>query len=158
MTAIAQGQAEPGAALRMHREDLDRAAAAGVIGPEQADALWRFLGAAQAVPSAPRFDLVHVLWYAGALIVIGAMGWFTTLAFASLGGGALAVIAVTYAMVAAVFAEWSGARQGLGIYVLLMKNSFRTDMVLAAILLIAALSLVLFMLVGVVESLVVRWK
>jgi ABC-type nitrate/sulfonate/bicarbonate transport system permease component len=67
-------------------------------------------------------------------------------------------IAVTYAMVAAVFAEWSGARQGLGIYVLLMKNSFRTDMVLAAILLIAVLSLALFVLVGVVEKMVVRWR
>jgi len=67
-------------------------------------------------------------------------------------------IAVTYAMVAAVFAEWSGARQGLGIYVLLMKNSFRTDMVLAAILLIAVLSLALFVLVGVVEKVVVRWR
>jgi ABC-type nitrate/sulfonate/bicarbonate transport system permease component len=67
-------------------------------------------------------------------------------------------IAVTYAMVAAVFAEWSGAKQGLGIYVLLMKNSFRTDMVLAAILLIAVLSLGLFVLVGVVERLVVRWR
>jgi ABC-type nitrate/sulfonate/bicarbonate transport system permease component len=46
----------------------------------------------------------------------------------------------------------------LGIYVLLMKNSFRTDMVLAAILLIAVLSLGLFVLVGVVERLVVRWR
>jgi ABC-type nitrate/sulfonate/bicarbonate transport system permease component len=67
-------------------------------------------------------------------------------------------IAVTYAMVAAVFAEWSGARSGLGIYVLLMKNSFRTDMVLAAILLIAVLSLALFVIVGLVEKAVVRWK
>jgi ABC-type nitrate/sulfonate/bicarbonate transport system permease component len=61
-------------------------------------------------------------------------------------------------MVAAVFAEWSGARSGLGIYVLLMKNSFRTDMVLAAILLIAVLSLALFVIVGLVEKAVVRWK
>ena len=67
-------------------------------------------------------------------------------------------IAVTYAMVGAVFAEWSGARNGLGIYVLLMKNSFRTDMVLAAIMLIAVLSLLLFLLVGLVEKLVVRWR
>jgi hypothetical protein len=40
---------------------------------------------------------VHLLWYAGALIVIGAMGLFSTLAFARLGGGALAAIAVVYA-------------------------------------------------------------
>jgi ABC-type nitrate/sulfonate/bicarbonate transport system permease component len=67
-------------------------------------------------------------------------------------------IAVTYAMVGAVFAEWSGAREGLGIYVLLMKNSFRTDMVFAAVFLIALLSLALFVLVGVIEKLVVRWR
>jgi ABC-type nitrate/sulfonate/bicarbonate transport system permease component len=67
-------------------------------------------------------------------------------------------IAVTYAMVGAVFAEWSGAREGLGIYVLLMKNSFRTDLVFAAVFIIAILSLALFVLVGVIEKLVVRWR
>src|SRR5690606_2962638 len=50
-------------------------------------------------------------------------------------------IAVTYAMVGAVFAEWAGSTGGLGNYVLLMSNSFRTDMVLAAIFIIAVLSL-----------------
>ena len=67
-------------------------------------------------------------------------------------------IAVTYAMVGAVFAEWSGAKSGLGNYVLLMRNSFRTDMVLAAIFLIAVLSLLLFVLVGLIEKAVVRWR
>ena len=67
-------------------------------------------------------------------------------------------IAVTYAIVGAVFAEWSGAREGLGIYVLLMKNSFRTDLVFASVFLIAGLSLFLFLMVGVIERLVVRWK
>jgi ABC-type nitrate/sulfonate/bicarbonate transport system permease component len=67
-------------------------------------------------------------------------------------------IAVTYAMVGAVFAEWSGAREGLGIYVLLMKNSFRTDLVFAAVLLIAVLSLLMFFVVTAVEKLVVRWR
>jgi ABC-type nitrate/sulfonate/bicarbonate transport system permease component len=67
-------------------------------------------------------------------------------------------IAVTYAMVGAVFAEWSGAREGLGIYVLLMKNSFRTDLVFAAVFLIALLSLLLFGLVGLTQRLVVRWR
>ena len=67
-------------------------------------------------------------------------------------------ISVTYAMIGAVFAEWSGARSGLGIYILQMKNSFRTDMVLAAIFLISILSLGLFVLVGVIERAVVRWR
>jgi ABC-type nitrate/sulfonate/bicarbonate transport system permease component len=67
-------------------------------------------------------------------------------------------ISVTYAMIGAVFAEWSGAREGLGIYIVQMKNSFRTDMVLAAIFLISVLSLGLFVLVGVIERAVVRWR
>jgi ABC-type nitrate/sulfonate/bicarbonate transport system permease component len=67
-------------------------------------------------------------------------------------------IAVTYAMVGALFAEWSGAKNGLGIYILLMKNSFRTDMVLAAIFVVAVLSLALFALAGMVERAVVRWR
>jgi ABC-type nitrate/sulfonate/bicarbonate transport system permease component len=67
-------------------------------------------------------------------------------------------ISVTYAMIGAVFAEWSGARDGLGIYILQMKNSFRTDMVLAAVFLISILSLALFVLVGLIERAVVRWR
>jgi ABC-type nitrate/sulfonate/bicarbonate transport system permease component len=67
-------------------------------------------------------------------------------------------IAVTYAMIGAVFAEWAGAREGLGIYVVLMKNSFRTDLVFAAVFLITLISLLLFTLVGIIERLVVRWK
>lgn len=67
-------------------------------------------------------------------------------------------ISVTYAMIGAVFAEWSGARSGLGIYILQMKNSFRTDMVLAAVFLISILSLGLFVLVGAIERAVVRWR
>ena len=82
----------------MGRDDLERAVAAGVLGAAQAEALWQFLGA-EPQSLRPRFDLVHVLWYAGALIVIGAMGLFTTLAFARLGGGVLALIALVYAVV-----------------------------------------------------------
>jgi hypothetical protein len=79
------------------RGDLERAVAAGVLDAARAEALWRFLES-EAQSLRPRFDLVHVLWYAGALIVIGAMGLFTTLAFARLGGGVLALIAVVYAV------------------------------------------------------------
>ena len=81
----------------VRRHDLERAVAAGVLGAAEAEALWQFLGAGPE-DLRPRFDLVHVLWYAGALIIIGAMGLFTTLAFAQLGGGVLALIAVVYAV------------------------------------------------------------
>ncbi|HZP26985.1 MAG TPA: ABC transporter permease [Dehalococcoidia bacterium] len=67
-------------------------------------------------------------------------------------------IGVTYAVVGAVFGEWSGAREGLGIYMLLTKNSFRTDLVFAAIFVTAGLSLLLFLAVGLLERLLVRWR
>lgn len=48
---------------------------------------------------APRFDLTHVLWYAGALIVMGAMGLFTNEAFNRMGGWALSACGLAYLMV-----------------------------------------------------------
>jgi hypothetical protein len=94
---MVEAGAEPGL-RRLRRQDLERAAAAGVLEAAQVDPLWRFLSAAPSGGLRPRFDLVHVLWYAGALIVIGAMGLFTTLAFATLGGAVLAPIAALYAV------------------------------------------------------------
>jgi hypothetical protein len=97
-----------GPAVAIGRDDVQRAVAAGVITPDQADALWDFLRAKAAASGAavpPRFDLVHLLWYAGALIVIGAMGLFATLAFARLGGGALATIALVYAVILAAVGD-----------------------------------------------------
>jgi hypothetical protein len=79
------------------RPDLERAVAGGVLEAAQAEALWQFLGS-QPQSLRPQFDLVHLLWYAGALLMIGAMGLFTTLAFAELGGAMLALIAVVYAV------------------------------------------------------------
>ncbi|MGL4496489.1 MAG: hypothetical protein ACRCUX_11805 [Beijerinckiaceae bacterium] len=91
--------------------DFQRAVTAGIITADQAARLRDFFGADASppvaqVPSAapgmlrPTFDLAHVLWYAGALMIIGAMSWFTTLGFAALGGGFLAVTGVIYAIAA----------------------------------------------------------
>ncbi len=52
-------------------------------------------------------------------------------------------ISATYAIVATIFAEYAGARQGLGIYILTAKNNFRADLVLAAVVLSATLTLLL---------------
>jgi hypothetical protein len=83
----------------IRRHDLEHAAA-GILSADQVDALWRRLD--KGVAPRPRFDLVHLLWYAGALVIIGAMGMFTTLAFAQLGGAVLVVVAVVYAVVLTV--------------------------------------------------------
>ncbi len=57
--------------------------------------------------------MAHVLWYAGALIVMTAMGLFSTLAFSQMGGEALAVTAVVYAAVFAIAGHYLWYRKGL---------------------------------------------
>jgi len=66
-------------------------------------------------------------------------------------------IAITYAVVGAVFAEYVGAKAGLGIFMLLQKNSFRTDLVLAAVFVTALVSVSLFLLVSLVQRLAIPW-
>ncbi|MFD0689733.1 ABC transporter permease [Actinomadura fibrosa] len=66
-------------------------------------------------------------------------------------------IAITYAVVAAIFAEYAGATTGLGIYMQNAKNSFRTDLVLAAVGVSAALTLALFALTFAAERLLAPW-
>lgn len=66
-------------------------------------------------------------------------------------------IGITYAVVGAVFAEYVGASAGLGIYMSTQKNSFRTDLVLAAVLVTAVISITLYLLTFAVERLVAPW-
>ncbi len=87
--------------------DLRAAASAGVIDAADLARLLAFLSKpspADAALPAEKFDVAHLLWYAGALIVIGAMGLYTTLAFAQMGGRALTACAVVYA----VALTWAG--------------------------------------------------
>ena len=81
--------------------DLKGAANAGVISTTDLDRLLVFLSGDVAGDAAPpaKFDAANLLWYAGALIVIGAMGLFSTLAFSQMGGKALAITALVYALV-----------------------------------------------------------
>ncbi|SLN26618.1 Putative aliphatic sulfonates transport permease protein SsuC [Aquimixticola soesokkakensis] len=60
-------------------------------------------------------------------------------------------ISATYAFVATIFAEYAGARRGLGIYILMAKNNFRADLVLAAVALSALLTLALLGLIHLVD-------
>lgn len=90
--------------MHYSRDDLDAAAKAGVIGAADLARLVAFLDERQrAAPTGDtalvaKFDAAHLLWYAGALIVIGAMGLFSTVAFSQMGGSALTVCAVVYAV------------------------------------------------------------
>ncbi|MDJ0362918.1 ABC transporter permease [Rhodococcus sp. H29-C3] len=66
-------------------------------------------------------------------------------------------IGITYAVVGAIFAEYAGASAGLGIYMSQQKNSFRTDLVLAAVFVTAVISVTLFLLTYAVERVVAPW-
>ena len=88
-------------------DDLARAVDRGILTQGQAEALWASLVARPAPPpgpppgapppARPRFDAVHVAWYFGALIVLGAMGWFMTSAWEEFGGWGLLLISILYA-------------------------------------------------------------
>jgi ABC-type nitrate/sulfonate/bicarbonate transport system permease component len=67
-------------------------------------------------------------------------------------------ISATYAVVAAVIAEYVGATDGLGIWMQLSQRSFRTDLVFGAILLTAILSVALFGAVAVAERAIIPWS
>ena len=66
-------------------------------------------------------------------------------------------IAVVYAVIGAVFGEYVGAREGLGIWMQLSQNAFRTDLVFAAILVTSTISLVLYWVVGLVRRAAIPW-
>src|SRR6476659_6432558 len=88
--------------MDLREDDLDWAAAEKLITAEQAKALWRALsvrsGARAPVAPPSRLDLVHVAYWLGALIVIGAMGFFMTLGWEAFGGGGIFAIATGYTL------------------------------------------------------------
>src|SRR5262249_52629098 len=75
-------------------DDLQTAVADGVVTAEQAGQLWDVLG--RQTPARPRVDAPDVAYYAGAVIVLSAMGWFITEAWELLNGFGVALIAVAY--------------------------------------------------------------
>jgi ABC-type nitrate/sulfonate/bicarbonate transport system permease component len=67
-------------------------------------------------------------------------------------------VSITYAVVGAVFAEYAGAENGLGIYMQAQKSAFRTDLVFAAVAVTAALSIALFAATYLLQWLVMPWE
>jgi ABC-type nitrate/sulfonate/bicarbonate transport system permease component len=66
-------------------------------------------------------------------------------------------IAAAYSVVGAIFGEYVGAENGLGIYMQKAANSFATINVFAAILVTTILSLLLFGLVSLIERIALPW-
>src|SRR4051812_33448857 len=83
-----------------HR-DLEPAISGGIITAEQAERLIIFFGEPRTITlDKPRFTFVHVLYYLGGMIAIGAMSLFMTLGWNALGGWGGCFTAVCYGAVA----------------------------------------------------------
>jgi ABC-type nitrate/sulfonate/bicarbonate transport system permease component len=67
-------------------------------------------------------------------------------------------LAATVSVIGAVFAEWSGAEDGLGLLVLRANNQLQTPRLYAATVLLMLMSIALFAIVSILERLVVPWK
>jgi len=102
----------------IRRSELDGAVREGILSTAQADRLVAFLvGTTEKAPAvaAPRFTFVHVLYYLGGMIAIGAMSIFMTLGWNALGGWGGFVTAVLYAMLALSLTHWFVERKQLEI-------------------------------------------
>ena len=63
--------------LNMSKEDLEWATQEGLITQAQAEKLWNALVKQHTERSQlPQFDLTHLFWYAGTVLVFLAIGWF----------------------------------------------------------------------------------
>lgn len=79
---------------RFDARDLARAVDAGVLNPGQDQALLEFLK--RQPTQQPSFQLAHVAFYFGALLIMGAMGWLLSEAWMRIGDSALLLIALAY--------------------------------------------------------------
>ena len=66
-------------------------------------------------------------------------------------------IAATYAVIGAILGEYVGATYGLGVLLELEQRSFRTDLVFGDVIIIALLSIALFLSVSIVERIALPW-
>jgi len=67
-------------------------------------------------------------------------------------------IAATYSVMSAVVAEWINPTVGLGGYLIISTKGYMPARVFAALFFIVALSLVLFWIIGLIESYLLKWK
>ena len=81
--------------MQIAKKDITDAVEENIISADQADALWTFLDDRSG--GRVKFDLIHVAYYCGALLVIAAMTWFMTEAWDAFGGAGLFALASAYA-------------------------------------------------------------
>src|SRR5262245_31109551 len=101
--------------MQIPKSQLDAAVQAGILTAGQADRLARFLEDTPADAERPRFGFVHVLYYLGGMIAIGAMSLFMTLGWNAMGGWGGFFCAVFYCMLALALAHWFLERKRLAV-------------------------------------------
>lgn len=67
-------------------------------------------------------------------------------------------VGVSVATIGAVIGEWVGAQQGLGFLMIQSNARLQTPLVFAAILWLAAMGLILWTLVGMLEKKIITWN
>jgi putative hydroxymethylpyrimidine transport system permease protein len=67
-------------------------------------------------------------------------------------------VGVSVATIGAVIGEWVGAQQGLGFLMIQSNARLQTPLVFAAILWLAAMGLILWTLVGLLEKKIITWN
>lgn len=70
--------------MNISKDDLTWAVTKNLLSSQQAEALWDKLNERAGTQSA--FNIATVAYYAGALVVMAALGWLMTLGWESLGG------------------------------------------------------------------------
>ncbi|UVE16848.1 DUF2157 domain-containing protein [Pseudomonas sp. LS44] len=80
--------------LKLDAQDFARAVSAGVLQPGQDRTLLEFFS--QQPETRASFQLAHIAYYFGALLIMGAMGWLLTEAWMDIGELALLAIALIY--------------------------------------------------------------
>ena len=85
--------------INVSNQEFRNATEQAGIAPEQSAKLWDLLNAgADQNSDQPKFNTLNVIYYLGALIIIGAMGWFMTRAWETLGGMGIFAAAALYAV------------------------------------------------------------
>lgn len=67
-------------------------------------------------------------------------------------------VALSYALISAVVAEWLGGYHGLGVYMTRVRKSYELDNMFAVILLISFLTLTLISLIKILEKQLMKYK
>lgn len=100
--------------LTIDRQDMEAAVAKGLVSQEQAAELWRFwAGELGADEAAARSPMSRFFYYFGAMVVIGAMGWFMNTAWDQFGGFGLLTIAAAYALAFILAARYFRAKSAV---------------------------------------------